>query len=92
MIVCYEVFVAGMMKKTAFTPKLASSAELEGMYAQVKDVLMEVGFLNPQNPDYFMMHIRRLLSRTHLFARDVKIIRGICRQVAWKIKDSDQHR
>ena len=87
MIVCYEIFLAGTAKKTSFTPKLASSAEIEGMYGQIKDVLMEVGFLNPQNPEYFMTHIRRLLSRTHLFSRDVKIIRGICRQVAWAVKN-----
>ncbi len=87
MIVCYEVFVAGGPKRHAFTPKLASSVETEGMYSQVKDVLVDVGFLNPQNPEYFMTHIRRLLSRTHLFSRDVKIIRGICRQVAWAVKN-----
>jgi tRNA/rRNA methyltransferase len=87
MIVCYEIFLAGMEKKTAFTPKLASSSEIENMYAQVKEILTEIGFLNPQNPEYFMTHVRRLLSRTHLFSRDVKIIRGICRQVAWAVKN-----
>lgn len=87
MVVCYEIFVAGITKKTAFAPKLASSAEIEGMYGQVKEVLTDVGFLNPQNPEYFMTHLRRLFSRTHLFARDVKIIRGICRQVAWAIQN-----
>jgi tRNA/rRNA methyltransferase len=88
MIVCYEVFTAAMAPREVFTPKLASSREIEGMYAQMKDVLMEVGFLNPQNPDYFMTHIRRLLSRTGLLARDVKILRGICRQVSWAVKNA----
>jgi len=89
MIVCYEIFTAGTTAKLSFTPKLASSSEIEGMYVQLKDVLMDVGFLNPQNPEYFMTHIRRLLSRTHLFSRDVKIIRGICRQVAWAVKNKN---
>lgn len=87
MVVCYEIFLAGTTKKGAFTPKVASSAEIEGMYGQLKEVLMDVGFLNPQNPEYFMTHIRRLFSRTHLFARDVKVIRGICRQVDWAVKN-----
>lgn len=87
MVVCYEIFLAGTSKKGAFTPKLASSMEIEGMYSQLKDVLTDVGFLNPQNPEYFMTHLRRFFSRTHLFARDVKIIRGICRQVAWAVKN-----
>jgi tRNA/rRNA methyltransferase len=29
------------------------------------------------------MHIRRLFARTTLQAREVKIIRGICRQIEW---------
>ena len=91
MVVCYELFVAATEKKAGFVPKLASSAEVEGMYTQVKEVLTEIGFLNPQNPEYFMIHLRRLLSRTHLFSRDVKIIRGICRQVAWAIHAKAPH-
>jgi tRNA/rRNA methyltransferase len=87
MIVCYEIFLAGMAKKAVFTPKLAPSSEIEGMYANVKEVLTEIGFLNPQNPEYFMTHVRRLFSRTHLFSRDVKIIRGICRQIDWAVKN-----
>jgi tRNA/rRNA methyltransferase len=87
MIVCYEIFVAGDEQKKAFTSKLASSLEIEGMFGQVKEALTEVGFLNPQNPDYWLMHIRRLLARTGLFAKDVKIIRGICRQVLWAVRN-----
>ncbi|MDI6776413.1 MAG: hypothetical protein QMD03_04090 [Syntrophales bacterium] len=30
-----------------------------------------------------MMHIRRLLSRTKLLAKEVKIIRGICHRLTW---------
>ena len=89
MILCYEIFLAAAEKKKGFTPKLASSREIEGMYEQVKEVLMEIGFLNPQNPDYWLMHIRRLLSRTGLFSRDVKIIRGICRQVRWALRNKN---
>ncbi|MBP8980076.1 MAG: RNA methyltransferase [Syntrophobacterales bacterium] len=87
MILCYEIFLAGTERRKAFTPKLATSRELEGMYDQLKEVLMEIGFLNPQNPDYWLMHIRRLFSRTGLFARDVKIIRGICRQIRWAVRN-----
>jgi len=83
MILCYELLVARMEKPETFTPKLASSRELEGMYGQLKATLQAIGFLNPENPDYWMMHIRRLLARTTLHAREVKIIRGICRQIEW---------
>ena len=83
MIVCYELFVARLSEEARFLPKLASARELEGMYTQLKETLRNIGFLNPENPDYWMMHIRRLFARTTLQAREVKIIRGICRQIEW---------
>jgi len=83
MILCYEIFAAHMEPLEAFTPRLAESAELEGMYEQMKALLTKIGFLNPQNPDYWMMHIRRFLGRTNLLSKEVKIVRGICRQLDW---------
>jgi tRNA/rRNA methyltransferase len=85
MILCYEIFTAQRGDLQAFTPRLASTAEIEGMYGQIKVLLQKVGFLNPQNPEYWMMHIRRFFARTRLFSRDVKIIRGICRQMDWRL-------
>jgi len=83
MVLCYELFMARIGEETKPLPKLASSRELEGMYVQLKAVLQAIGFLNPENPDYWMMHIRRLFARTTLQAREVKILRGICRQIEW---------
>ena len=83
MILCYEIFTAHTETLEAFTSRLADSAELEGMYEQMKALLMKIGFLKPENPDYWMMHIRRFLARTKLFSKEVKILRGICRQLDW---------
>jgi tRNA/rRNA methyltransferase len=83
MILCYEIFLAGHEEKKIFTPRLATSRELEGMYGQLKDVLTRIGFINPENPDYWMMNIRRFLSRVRLYSKEVQIIRGICRQIDW---------
>ena len=87
MILCYEIFVADMKHPEAFTPRLAQSSELEGMYDHIRGILLKIGFLNPENPDFWMMHIRRFLSRTNLFSKEVKIIRGICRQLDWYLKN-----
>ena len=87
MILCYEILAAHMEPREAFTPRLAESTELEGMYEQMKALLTKIGFLNPQNPDYWMMHIRRFLGRTSLLSKDVKIIRGICRQLDWYMRN-----
>lgn len=85
MILCYEIFIAssGAANSAEVTPKLARSQELEGMYGQIKTLLADIEFLNPENPDYWMMHLRRFFSRASLLSREVKIIRGICRQLQW---------
>jgi tRNA/rRNA methyltransferase len=87
MILCYEIFVSHMEPMEAFTSRLAASAELEGMYDHLKGLLMKIGFLNPENPEFWMMHIRRFLGRTNLFSKEVKIIRGLCRQLEWYMKN-----
>jgi len=84
MILCYEIFLvqaAADVENTA--PKLALSAELEGMYGQMKSLLSQIGFLNPENPEYWMLEVRRFFSRRTLTAREVKIIRGVCRRLEW---------
>jgi tRNA/rRNA methyltransferase len=85
MILCYEIFISASPATTsaAATPKLARSSELEGMYGQIKTLLADIEFINPENPDYWMMHLRRFFSRSSLLSREVGIIRGICRQLEW---------
>jgi tRNA/rRNA methyltransferase len=65
MILCYEMFTAASATKK-FAPRLASAGELEGMYAHIKEVSLRIGFINPQNPEYWMTSIRRFLSRVEL--------------------------
>lgn len=96
MIICYEIFKAGSEVQDRNIPRMANSFELEGMYEHLKEVLLKIGFLNPQNPDHWMLYIRRFLSRHHLRAKEARIIRGICRQIDWytgrvgELKGKDQ--
>jgi tRNA/rRNA methyltransferase len=64
MILCYEIFIASSAATTGAqaTPKLARSEELEGMYGQIKTLLADIEFINPENPDYWMMHLRRFFA------------------------------
>ncbi len=83
MIICYELFMATRDVAGESIPRMANKFELEGMYDHMKQVLMKIGFIDPQNPEHWMLNIRRFLSRIPLRARDVRIIRGICRQIDW---------
>lgn len=83
MIVCYEFFNSHRNGPTKFVPRLASQHELDGMYTQVKDILIRICYINPENPDYWMAKIRHFFTRIQITAKEVSIIRGICRQINW---------
>ena len=83
MIICYEIFLVSRYFSEDNIPRLANRFELEGMYEHLKIVLMKIGFLNPQNPEHWMLNIRRFFSRLPLRAMEVRTIRGICRQIDW---------
>ncbi len=83
MIMCYEIFTAAREGNEEFAPRLASRHELDGMYDQLKDLLVRINYINPENPDYWMNKLRHFFTRLQLRAKEVSIIRGICRQVDW---------
>jgi tRNA/rRNA methyltransferase len=83
MVMCYELFCFSRDKPPEFAPRLANRHELEDMYEQLKEVMMRISFINPANPDYFMNNLRHFGSRIQLRAKEVSIIRGICRQINW---------
>jgi len=83
MILCYELSKASMSGESRFTPRLAARYELDGMYDQLKEILVRIDYINHENPDYWMNRLRRFFNRIQLRAGDVSIIRGICRQVNW---------
>jgi tRNA/rRNA methyltransferase len=83
MIVCYALATTGLETTPPAAPRLASRYELDGMYAQLKDILTRICYINSENPDYFMNNFRRFFSRMQLRAKEVRLIRGICRQIDW---------
>ena len=83
MVVCYELYQYTEKSAGTFLPRLANRHELDAMYEQLKDVLIRISFINPDNPDYFMNNFRHFFSRLPLRAKEVQIIRGLCRQIKW---------
>ncbi len=82
-VLCYELFKAG--KKAPRKPKLrlATRHELDGMYDQLRDILVRINYIQPENPDYWMNKLRHFFTRLELQAGEVSILRGICRQIDW---------
>lgn len=81
MVVCYCLSTAARTTPADFTPRLAKRVELDQMYEELTMTLVRIGYMNPENPDYWMIRIRRFFSRRSLRAGETSIIRGICRQI-----------
>ena len=77
MVVCYALFTAGDKDAGPSAPRLATRHELDSMYDQLKDILVRISYINPENPDYWLNHIRHFFTRIQLRAREVSIIRGM---------------
>ena len=92
LILSYEIFLASTKEAVEAMPRLANGFELEGMYGHLQDVLLKIGFLNPQNPEHWIRNIRRFLSRFPLRAREVRVVRGICRQIDWYTSQMEEPR
>jgi tRNA/rRNA methyltransferase len=82
-IICHEVHTAALQQQSAAAagPKLAESRELESMYGRIELTLRTMNALQEAEYGYWMHNIRNFLSRVGLRSREVKLIRGFCRQV-----------
>jgi tRNA/rRNA methyltransferase len=83
MLICYELFKASLPESQSFVPRLATRYELDGMYEQLKDLLVRIDYIKPDNPDYWINKIRQFFSRMPLRAKEVSIVRGVYRQMNW---------
>lgn len=61
----------------------ADAADVEAMYAALQDALVTVGFLSEDNPEHVMMTVRAVLGRAGLGERELRVFRGIARQIRW---------
>ena len=65
--------------------KLASADEMERFYEHLQRVLVEIAFLDPDNPRHLMRRMRRLFGRSHVDQNEMNILRGILTAVETKI-------
>ncbi len=55
----------------------ATLAEIQGYYQHLEEILIAIGFLDPENPRKLMRRLYRLFNRAGLEQREVNILRGI---------------
>lgn len=54
----------------------ATADELEGLYAHLEQTLVDIEFLDPDNPRQLMRRMRRLFNRAQLDRMELNILRG----------------
>ncbi|GAC1420319.1 MAG: RNA methyltransferase [Burkholderiaceae bacterium] len=64
-----------------FRGRTAALDEIEAMYTHFEQALIAIEFLDPAHPKKLMARLRRLFARTNLETEEVKILRGIARQI-----------
>jgi TrmH family RNA methyltransferase len=84
LIVAYECSLALRAPQAeAPPPEVATAAELEMALTHLREALLEVGFLDPANPDAVLTELRRLLARAAPTPRELSLLRGLARQIGW---------
>ena len=71
---------------TATSPH-PSQGDLEELFGQIETILTRTAFLNPSRPEAVMHRIRQLAHRAGLSVDDHALLRGICSQLSWSLRD-----
>ena len=90
MVVLYECFKKSL--ETPFTPdgppqeRAATVKEQEALFANLQESLLAIDFLKDDNPDYWMLPVRRFFAKVNLRRNEFNLLMGVCRQVQWFVK------
>jgi TrmH family RNA methyltransferase len=82
LVLAYEIRQSASPALPSAEPR-ASAGELEGALQDLRKALLDVGFLNPANPEAILAELRALAARAAPTPREVTLLRGLARQIGW---------
>ena len=88
-VIAYECRVAALGEVRSentigFRGERASAEQVEGMFTHLEKALVEIEFLDADNPKKLMQRLRRLFARAELEVEEVNILRGVATQLISK--------
>lgn len=88
LIVAYELRLAASTGAEAIRPRneAAPAREIEAALDDLREALLAIGYLNPDNPDAIVAELRRVLSRASVTSREATLLRGMARQILWSAR------
>ncbi len=88
LILAYELYLAADGAETSRTEDepLAPHAELEGLFAQGRELLERSGFARDESFAGVLGDLRQLLARARPSQREIAILRGVCRRIGRQLR------
>ncbi|WP_243544327.1 RNA methyltransferase [Pseudodesulfovibrio tunisiensis] len=93
LVLLYECLKAAL--ETRFTPsgplqeRPTTVDEQEALFSNLQKTLLAISFLKEDNPDYWMLPVRRFFARINLKRNEFNLLMGVCRQIQWFV---DKHK
>jgi tRNA/rRNA methyltransferase len=85
MVVLYECFKKSLGKPFKIagqhTDRYITTEERELLFSQLQETLLDIDYLKPDNPDYFMLPMKRFLNRVNPRLNEYNQLMGLCRQM-----------
>jgi tRNA C32,U32 (ribose-2'-O)-methylase TrmJ len=80
-IITYELMMQGQSEDGPAGEELGElpveQVEMERLYGHFESALVDLDFLDPDNPKHLMLRLRRLFNRVRMTRKEVNIMRGI---------------
>jgi tRNA/rRNA methyltransferase len=70
-------------QKSAGRKRLAAGKNLDSMFQHMRQTLLDIEFLDEQNPDHILRTFRRIFGRAGLNEREVRILHGLWSRIDW---------
>jgi len=87
LLLAYELRLAFLAGAATAAPTdaeaRASAGEVEQAIGELREGLLQIGYLDAQNPDRILAELRGLVTRARPTPREVLLLRGLAKQVAW---------
>ena len=82
-ICLYEIFLASLEEIPVEEIERATAEDVERLFHKMRSSLLEIGYLDSQNPEHILFAFRRIFGRAGLEEKDVRILTGLFRQIEW---------
>ena len=86
LVIGYEIMRQHAHAPPPQMPALATTGAVEAMYDHLRQAFLIHGFPDAQAIERVLIGLRRVFERAKLEGRDVRLLRGIARQLSWALR------